>query len=313
MPASWHRQVPLPSSRWAKQLVSMKEDMNSSNRLARIWDHRATLDTLVRRDLRVRYSRSALGYLWTLIDPLAMALVYSFVFGVIWASDPSPGEPMAQRFKNTDGVPIVLFIVAGMLAWNWFNNVINESARALYAERLLVRSTNLPRELWVARVVISKGIEHLLSLPILIGFMLYYWANGEVQLSWELVYWIPALLIQFILLMGMGLVIAPVAALVDDFIRIVRIILRVLFYLTPIIYSIHLLAEKASQHGFGWATTLMQINPLTGIIDMYRAGFVNQHGPDWHSWIFAFVLSLGWLAFGSWVFRKLEPAILKEI
>lgn len=282
--------------------------MDSTNRFARIWAHRATLDTLVRRDLRVRYSRSALGYLWTLIDPLSMALVYSFVFGVIWASKPKPGEPMAQRFHNTDGVPIVLFIVAGMLAWNWFNNVINESSRALYAERLLVRSTNLPRELWVARVVISKGIEHLLSLPILIGFVIFYWARGEISVSWELVYWLPALVIEFILLMGMGLVIAPVSALVDDFIRIVRILLRVLFYLTPIIYSIHLLAEKAP-----WAQNIMQFNPLTGIIDMYRAGFVSEHGPDWHAWIIAFALSLVWLAFGSWVFRKLEPAILKEI
>ena len=210
-------------------------------------------------------------------------------------------------------MPFIVFLMAGMLPWNWFNACINESSRALLSERLLVRSTNLPRELWVIRVVLSKGIEFLLSLPILIGFMLFYWAKGEVQVSWELVYWLPALLIEFILLMGMGLVIAPVAALVDDFIRIVRIILRVLFYLTPIIYSIHLLAEKAAQHHASWAMTLMQMNPLTGIIDMYRAGFVNQHGPDWHSWIFAFVISLLWLAFGSWVFRKLEPAILKEI
>lgn len=287
--------------------------MNSNNRLARIWAHRATLDTLVRRDLRVRYSRSAIGYVWTLIDPLAMALVYAFVFGILWASKPKPGSPAAERFHNTDGVPIVLFLLAGLLAWNWFSNVINESSRALYAERLLVRSTNLPRELWVARVVVSKGIEHLLSLPILIAFMLYFWMRGQISVSWEIVYWIPALVVQFILLMGMGLVMAPVTALMDDFARITRIVLRVLFYLTPIIYSINLLKEKAGEHGIEWASFLMQLNPLTGIIDMYRACFVSAHGPDWHSWIASLVVSLAWLAFGSWVFRKLEPAILKEI
>ena len=203
--------------------------MNSHNRLARIWAHRATLDTLVRRDLRVRYARSVLGYLWTLIDPLAMALVYAFVFGFIYGGHGKPGLSSSsdQKWASTDGVPIVLFLVAGLLAYNWFSNVINESSRALYAERLLVRSTNLPRELWVMRVVISKGIEHLLSLPILLGFLVFYMLRGEVSLSWELVFWIPALIVQFILLTGIGLVMAPVTALVDDFARITRIGLRV--------------------------------------------------------------------------------------
>lgn len=288
--------------------------MNSHNRLARIWAHRATLDTLVRRDLRVRYARSVLGYLWTLIDPLAMALVYAFVFGFIYGGHGKPGLSSSsdQKWASTDGVPIVLFLVAGLLAYNWFSNVINESSRALYAERLLVRSTNLPRELWVMRVVISKGIEHLLSLPILLGFLVFYMLRGEVSLSWELVFWIPALIVQFILLTGIGLVMAPVTALVDDFARITRIGLRVLFYVTPIVYSLHFLEAKLPAE-WTWAKFLMQLNPLTGITDMYRAGFISQYGPDWHAWIYALIVSLAWLAFGSWVFRKLEPAILKEI
>lgn len=286
--------------------------MNATSRWGRVWEHRRTLDTLVRRDLRIRYARSALGYVWTLIDPLAMALVYSFVFGVIWAHKPDPNSTVAERFKNTDGIPIVLFLVAGLLAWNWFNNVINESSRALYAERLLVRSTNLPRELWVVRVVISKGIEHLLSLPILVGFVLFYWFRGDITLNWGLLWWIPALIIQFILLVGMGLVMAPVTALVDDFIRLVRIALRMLFYLTPIVYSLSLVDEKLGDQIPG-ITFLMELNPLAGIIDMYRTGFVATHGPNYSAWIIALVTSLLWLWFGSWVFKKLEPAILKEI
>ncbi|CAM3340784.1 ABC transporter permease [Dermacoccus barathri] len=288
--------------------------MNSHNRLARIWAHRATLDTLVRRDLRVRYARSVLGYLWTLIDPLAMALVYAFVFGFIYGGHGKPGLSSSsdQKWASTDGVPIVLFLVAGLLAYNWFSNVINESSRALYAERLLVRSTNLPRELWVMRVVISKGIEHLLSLPILLGFLVFYMLRGEVSLSWEIVFWIPALIVQFILLTGIGLVMAPVTALVDDFARITRIGLRVLFYVTPIVYSLHFLEAKLPE-GWGWAKVLIQLNPLTGIADMYRAGFLTEYGPDWMAWLYALIVSLAWLAFGSWVFRKLEPAILKEI
>lgn len=278
--------------------------MGYADRLRRIFEHRKVLWTLVKRDLRVRYARSVLGYLWTLIDPLAMALVYAFVFGVIYHT---------RSVQNSQGAPFVLFLVAGLLPWNWFNMSINESARALYAERLLVRSTNLPRELWVIRLVISKGIEFLMSLPILIGFILYFrWGTGSqhhILLHPEkFLYWIPALVLEFLLCVGMGLVMAPVTALVDDFVRLVRIGLRMLFYLTPIVYSTQLLAEKAS-----WARHIQQVNPLTGINDMFRQGFLTDVTPDYHAWIYGTIVTIAWLIFGMWVFKKLEPAVLKEI
>ena len=277
--------------------------MTIIERVQRIWNHRKVLGTLVKRDLRVRYARSVLGYLWTLIDPLAMALVYGFVFGVIYHN---------RGVTASQGAPFVLFLVAGLLPWNWFNNCVNETSRALYAERLLVRSTNLPRELWVIRVVLSKGIEFLLSLPILVGFMLWFLHSTptEVHLNYRLVYWIPAVILLLILNLGVGLVLAPLTALVDDVVRLVRIGLRLLFYLTPIVYSFELLDQKAA-----WAKPFQQANPLTGILDMFRVGFLSPHDqPSNHqAWLVAIVASFLWLALGMWVFRKLEPAVLKEI
>lgn len=277
--------------------------MSTMNRIRRIWDHRKVLVTLVRRDLRVRYARSILGYLWTLIDPLAMALVYWFVFGVIYHM---------RSISSSQGVPFVLFLVAGLLPWNWFNLSVTESARALYAERLLVRSTNIPRELWVIRLVISKGIEFVMSLPILLAFMCYFrWGQSAepIRIHPErFLFWIPAMVLLFLLCVGIGLVMAPVTALVDDFVRLVRIGLRVLFYLTPIVYSTNILAERAP-----WAQHIQQLNPLTGISDMFRQVFLTHVTPDWHAWIAAVVVTFAWLVLGMWVFRKLEPAVLKEI
>ena len=114
---------------------------------------RQVLDTLVRRDLRVRYAGSPVGYLWTILDPLAMALIYFVVFTFIFT---------ARRVAYQ---PYVLFIVIGVLAWQWFSQCATETSRALLSESRLVRSTNLPRELWVVRIVVAKGIEFLLSLP----------------------------------------------------------------------------------------------------------------------------------------------------
>ena len=269
--------------------------MTALTQISRVLEYRNILTTLVRRYLRIRYARSVLGYLWTLIDPLAMALVFYLEFGVIFGR------------KDVENIPFIVFLLCGLLPWNWFNNTINESARAIYADRQLVRSTNIPRELWVVRIVIAKGVEHLLSLPILALFVVIFVASGSLDLNWRLVWILPALAVEFVLLIGMGLVMAPVTALVDDFIRIVRIGLRVLFYLTPIIYSPDLVTEKAP-----WATSITLLNPLTGIAEMYRAGMTGVP-PDYAAFAVSLVVAVFWLVFGLWVFRRLERAVLKEI
>jgi ABC-2 type transport system permease protein len=222
-------------------------------RFSRIWSQRGILLTLVQRDLRVRYARSWLGYLWTIIDPLAMALIYFMVFAVIFRRDDAGHKPY------------FLFLLLGLLPWQWFNASINETARALVAEAKLVRSTNLPRELWVVRVVIAKGIEFLLSLPVLLVFVLVYVVLGDATLNWRLILFPVALALQFLLQTGIGLLLAPATVLADDTIRVVRIALRMLFYGTPIIYSLDFAPH--------WVQTALWFNPMTGILELYRAGF----------------------------------------
>jgi ABC-2 type transport system permease protein len=257
-----------------------------------IWARRAVLDTLVRRDLRVRYARSALGYLWTIIDPLAMALIYFVVFAVIFQR-PDAGHK-----------PYFLFLLIGLLPWQWFNASINESARALVSEARLVRSTNLPRELWVIRVVIAKGVEFLLSLPVLVAFAVVYIVLGDTTLNWRLILFPVGLVLQFVLLTGIGLLLAPATVLADDTIRVVRIVLRMLFYGTPIIYSLNVAPE--------WLQRLLWFNPLSGILELYRAGFFPTP-LELAPLVTSVLISVGLLAWGAVAFARMERAVLKEI
>ncbi|MEO7753049.1 MAG: ABC transporter permease [Terracoccus sp.] len=262
------------------------------DRYRRVWKRRAVLRTLVERDLRVRYARSWLGYVWTIIDPLAMALIYFVVFVII--------------FKRPDAghKPYFLFLILGLLPWQWFNASVNESARALLAEAKLVRSTNLPRELWVVRLVIAKGIEFLLSLPIIAVFVVVYVISGDTVLNWRLVLFPVALVMQFVLQIGIGLLLAPATVLADDTIRVVRIALRLLFYGTPIIYTLDIAPV--------WLQKLLWFNPLSGILELYRAGFFPgplQRAPL----IMGALMSVGLLVAGILVFARLERAVLKEI
>lgn len=263
--------------------------------LLRVWDERKVLALLVKRDLRVRYAQSFLGYLWTIIDPLANALIYFMIFVVIF-----------QR-KDAGHHPYFLFLLAGLLPWQWFNAAVSESTRALTTERQLVRSTQLPREIWVIRLVSAKGIEFLLSLPVLVVFTAYYLVKGEAHLDYELVYFPLAVFLTALLCVGFGLMLAPLTVLVNDIQPTVRIFLRVYFYLTPIIFNLEILARTPD--ALRW---VFQINPLTGILELYRAGFFDV-AVRWHVVGYSVVGTLLILALGIVAFRRMEATVLKEI
>ncbi|MEW1955061.1 ABC transporter permease [Terrabacter sp. NPDC080008] len=253
---------------------------------------RQVLDTLVRRDLRVRYAGSAIGYLWTIIDPLAMALIYFVVFTFIF------------KARSVGYQPYVLFIVIGVLAWQWFSQCATETSRALLSEARLVRSTNLPRELWVVRIVVAKGIEFVLSLPVLAGFAIYFIAAGQTSVHYRLLLFPLGIVLQFLLSVGLGLVLAPVTVLFTDMPRIVRIALRMGFYATPIIYGVHAAPPLLRD--------LLLLNPMAGILEMYRAGFF-PHEVNVPAILSSVVITFITLVAGTVVFKRLEAPVLKEI
>jgi ABC-2 type transport system permease protein len=249
--------------------------------------YRQTLWLLTTRDLRVRYSTSALGYVWSILDPLVMAGIYYFVFTVVFRRD--VGEE-----------PYIVFLLSGLLAWMWFNGAVSDSTRAFIRESKLVRSTKIPRTIWVNRLVASKGIEFLLSLPVLALFAIV----AGAELHWQVVYFPLAVVMQAILVTGVGLVVAPLVVFFRDLERATKLALRFLFYASPIIYSTNNLPE--SLH------LLAAFNPLSGIFGLYRSAFF----PDQLDLLEVLVgagMSLLILGVGLLVFRSSERAVLKEI
>ncbi|WP_105567566.1 ABC transporter permease [Microbacterium halophytorum] len=246
------------------------------------------------RDLKVRYSTSWLGYLWSVLDPLVMSAIYWFVFTQVF-----------QRGVGQE--PYILFLISALLPWVWFNTSISDFTRAFQIDAKLVRSTAIPRSIWVARTVLSKGVEFLLSLPVLLIFIVVAGITqgwGVVSIGWG-VLWIPvAVALQALLLLGLGLIIAPLCVLFRDLERTAKLVLRALFYASPIIYGIGDLPD-----GFGW---LEYANPLAGLFALYRAGFFPEQlvaGPV----ISAAVIAVALFLIGMRVMRALERPILKEL
>jgi ABC-2 type transport system permease protein len=225
-----------------------------------------------------------------------MSLIYFLVFVYI--------------FKRGDvgHKPYFLFLVVGLLSWQWFSGAVTETSRALIQEAKLVRSTNLPREVWVLRVVISKGIEYLLSLPVLIAFTLVYLVKGDTHLNGWLFMLPLGVVVQAVLLAGIGLLLAPVTALVTDMQRVIRILMRMMFYATPVIYAGRFVPEPYDK--------ITWLNPMTGVLEMMRAGFFSHEGKQaivWGAIATSVVMTVVVLLVGTAVFGRLERSVLKEI
>lgn len=249
--------------------------------------YRHSLWLLTARDLKVRYSTSVLGYVWSVLDPLVMSAIYWFVF--------------TQVFQRTTGAePYIVFLLAGLLPWMWFNGSVSDATRAFLRSAKLVRSTSIPRTIWVNSIVLGKGIEFLFAMPVLALFAIFAGAT----LSWEIIFFPLAIILQTVLTVGIGLIVAPLVVFFRDLERAVKLILRFLFYASPIVYNFSDLPEAVQP----WAA----FNPLAGIFSLYRAAFF----PDELNWSvvsISAVISLAFLGLGLWVFTRCQRSVLKEI
>jgi ABC-2 type transport system permease protein len=257
-----------------------------------LWNRRRILWLLIGRDLKVMYAGSPLGYLWSVLEPLMLAGVYWFIFTKL-------------IHRSLGESPYVIFLLCGVLPWQFFSATLRTSMRALSKDAKLVRSTNLPREIWIVRSIGSKVVEFLFSLPVLAFFALLTGAH----LTWYVVFFPLALLIQVALLLGLGLILAPLSVLYSDIGRLIPVVLRLLFYFSPILYGVHDIRRRLPP----LAAHIFTLNPLAGILDLYRTAFFNDQWAGWTAVVVSGVWAMAILAVGIVVFPRLEGTVLKEI
>lgn len=252
--------------------------------------YRHSLWLLTKRDLHVRYATNALGYVWSILDPLLMAGIYYFVFVVIFHRGSHAGES-----------PYIVFLLTALLPWTWFNGVVSDATRAFSREAKLIRSTSIPRTIWINRIVLSKGIEFLLSLPVLAFFAII----NHAALRWEIVYLPLAIVMQAVLLIGLGLLVAPICVFFKDLERAIKLFLRLLFYCSTVMYVI-------TDIPAGPMRFIAELNPLVGIFGIYRSAFFKD-SLDWKLVLVAAIGTLIALLLGILVFRRSIRSVLKDM
>jgi len=243
---------------------------------------------MVLRELQRKYSGFRLGYIWTLLEPLGMTFVLWLVFSLV----------LGKHRLGTD--PYFLFIAVAILPWWWFTHGVASSARVFSRGAPWLRTSLLPSNLWVMRAVLVSMVEFIFSLPVVVIAMIV-----TLKLPSPLIVLYPiAIIFQLWFMYGLGLLVSAAAAVIRDLERIIRIGLRTMFYLSPVLYSIGNIPPHVRP--------LAALNPLVAIFALYRIGFWPDETES--GWLFVLALSVcvTIVVAGTLTFKRLEPRILKE-
>ena len=265
-----------------------------------VWRSRNVLRYLVRRDLALKYQQSVMGYLWSLIEPVGIGLIYYFVFILIIGRGGRLAEIMDER-------QYILYLMSGIFSYMWTSGAFNQTTNALTSQKNLITTMKIPREVFPIGRVFARSAEFLAGVPILVIIALFV----EVPITWALLAIPLAMLVQATFLTGVGLILSSVNVLANDVARFMSMVSRLIFYSSPILYPLVMVQE--SEQFPEWAKVLYLANPLVGIVEIYHAAWFPELFPSPGLLITCIAGSLLTLGVGWLVFRRLEPAVLKEL
>jgi lipopolysaccharide transport system permease protein len=248
--------------------------------LKSLWDYRELLYFLTWRDVKVRYKQTALGAAWAIIQPLFTMVIFTIFFGNL-AKVPS------------DGIPYPIFAYAALLPWTFFSNAITSSGNSLVGSAHLITKVYFPRMIIPGAAVAAGLIDLLVAFVILIIMMIYY----GVGVTWNLLM-IPALvLLTTLLAIGVGMWTSALNVKYRDIRYALPFGIQLTMFATPIIYPVSLVPER-----WRWAFNL---NPLTGIIEGFRASFFGRPF-NWPALAFSAAITLALLVYAAYHFKRME-------
>ena len=205
--------------------------------LARYFD---LVFTLTQKEVKVRYKNNVLGYLWSLANPLASALVFYFAMQVVFKSS-VPNYP--------------LFLIIGLFTWQWCNNYLVGACGVFLANGSLIKKSVFPRSVLPIALNLQDAFHFVMSIPITILFLYWYDIPIRLNILSGILLLIPA---QFILLLGMGLAVSSINLFFRDMERIMLISLNMMMYLSPVLFPI----DRVPAPYNAW----MSFNPMTPLI-----------------------------------------------
>lgn len=261
-----------------------------------LWRYRDLIRNLVVRDLKARYKNSVLGFLWSLLNPLGMMVVFMFVFTVMMPSQ-------VERFP--------IFLLCGLLPWNFFSAGVMVGITSITGNANLVKKVYFPREVLTISSVLANLVNFLLGLIVLFAVLL---VSRSPLSPW--LWLLPVvILIQTCFVLGVALVLSTLNVFYRDTIMIMDVVMLAWFFLTPVVYPITTLPSAYQFLGMTvdvhrWMYIL---NPMASLIAAYRDLLYWGYRTDLDFLSRTAVTALAVLAFGYWFFVRFRDRFGEEV
>jgi ABC-2 type transport system permease protein len=223
--------------------------------LALIWQYRELLGGLVRKELKVRYKNSALGFVWSMLNPAVSLAVYYLVFAVFLQS----------------AIPyFAIFLLSGTLAWNLFTASIPAATAAIVGNAPLIKKVYFPREVLPLSAVGAALVHFFLQSLVLAGALVIM----RYDVPWGYVWLvIPAVLTLVLFTAALGVLLSAINVYMRDTQHLVEILLMMWFWVTPILYQYTLVSDRLAKHGLSW---MVRLNPVTDIVLALQRGIYGK-------------------------------------
>ena len=244
--------------------------------------YRFLLAQLISRDFKVKYKRSVLGVLWSLLYPVLMTLVMSFVYSNVF-----------KVGKMTANVDYTTYLMIGLTLFNYFSEASNLAMSSVVANFSLINKVYIPKYIFPLSKVLFSGINFLLTLIPLYAVILI----SGTGLNWYHLLLPYAYACLFIFTLGMGLILSTVAVFLRDMFYIYGIVVTIWTYLTPIMYDVSVLQ-------LGTFSTILKCNPLYQYINFARVIILHGWCPTLFQFVACFATAFATLLIGAVLFRK---------
>jgi ABC-type polysaccharide/polyol phosphate export permease len=257
--------------------------VNIFSEINEIYRYRELLRNLVLRDIKKRYKRSALGFLWVMLDPLLMMLVFYFVFA---------------GFFGGMVVNYTAYVISGITMWQLFAQGTKVSSTAFLYNRSLINKISLPKSIFPVSVVISALVHFTFSLVPLFFIIII----SGTRLSYNLISLPLVVLSLFIFSVGISLIISSLSVFFHDFVYIYDVFIMAWMYLSAIFYPVSILPERFQ--------LLMAFNPVYHYISLFRACLYDSSIPKTEHFIWAVVFAAVSFLIGCAVYHKSRDRII---
>ncbi|QGZ39525.1 lipopolysaccharide transport system permease protein [Pseudoduganella flava] len=261
-------------------------------RLHNIANYRGFIAGSVKREFQSKYRNSILGAAWTILNPLAMIIVYTVIFSQVMHNR-LPGAGSAFAYS--------IYLCAGVLTWNLFAEITTKAQSVFIDNAGLIKKINFPRICLPVIVVLNACLNFAIIFGLFTAFLLI--TGNFPGWTWFAVF--PVLALQILLAIGLGITLGVLNVFFRDVGQFFAIFLQFWFWFTPVVYPVAALPENVRG--------LLAWNPMAAVIRAYQDILVSHQLPQWTSLIPAAVLALLLCLVGMQLFRKRAGEMVDEL